>query len=237
VRLHSGSTRLYPVGLLEEIDSVMQEVLEAKPVPLSASAMINKKSLLGKLENIRRNAPEELKQARYMMQNRAGLMSGAQNEIDQLRQQVYAERDKLLSRTDIVIAANKEAERIVDEARRRAGQIRAEAEDYVDSKLAGFEVVLQKTMSAVSRGRDSLRGRLDVAGQQVPLDQPGELKDPTNPRLMLRDPTNPRLSVRNTDPGVRNTNPGVRNTNPGIRNTNPGIRNSHPGVDVRSSRA
>ena len=217
-------SRLYGVGLLEELDGVMQEIMEAKPVPLSASAMINKKSLLTKLENIRRNAPEELRQARYMVQNRDGLLSGAQSEIDELRRQVYAERDRILARTDIVIAANKEADRILDEARKRAAQIRGEAEDYVDSKLASFEVVLQKTMASVTKGRESLGGRLDVAGHQVPMDQPGELRDPTDPGIRN---TNPRLSVRNTNPGVRNTNPGVRNTNPGIRRTN-------PGVDVRS---
>jgi hypothetical protein len=217
-------SRLYGVGLLEELDVVMQEIMEAKPVPLSASAMINKKSLLTKLENIRRNAPEELRQARYMVQNRDGLLSGAQSEIDELRRQVYAERDRILARTDIVIAANKEADRILDEARKRAAQIRGEAEDYVDSKLASFEVVLQKTMASVTKGRESLGGRLDVAGHQVPMDQPGELRDPTDPGIRN---TNPRLSVRNTNPGVRNTNPGVRNTNPGIRRTN-------PGVDVRS---
>jgi hypothetical protein len=194
------------VGILEDIDSVMQEIMEAKPVPLSASAMVNKKSLLTKLENIRRNAPEELRQARHMVQNRDGLLSGAQSEIEELRRQVYAERDQLLSRTDIVVAANKEADRIIDEARKRAGKIRADAEDYVDSKLASFEVVLQKTMSSVTKGRESLRGRLDVAGKQVPLDAPGELKDPTDPRL----------SFRNTNPGVRNTNPGIRRTNPGV---------------------
>jgi hypothetical protein len=219
------------VGLLEDIDAVMQEVVEAKPVPLSASAMVNRKSLLVKLENIRRNAPEELRQARYMVQNRDGLLSGAQTEIDELRRQVYAERDQLLSRTDIVLAAKSEAERIVDDARRQAGQIRAEAEDYVDSKLANFEVVLQKTMAAVNKGRESLRGRLDVAGQQVPIDEPGQLKDPTNPRLSVRN-TNP--GIRNTNPGIRNTNPGVRNTNPGVRNTNPGIRRTNPGVEMRS---
>lgn len=198
------------MGLLEEIDSVMQEVRDAKPVPLSASAMVNKKSLLTKLENMRRGAPDELQQARYVMQDRDGMMSGAQGEIDKLRQQVYAERDQLLSRTDIVIAAHQQADRIIEDARVQAGRIRAEAEDYVDNKLASFEVVLQKTMSAVSRGRESLKGTLDVAGQQVPMDQPGELKDPTNPRLMLKDPTNPRLSpVRNTNPGIRRTNPGI----------------------------
>ena len=171
------------MGLLEDIDSVIAEVREAKPVPLSASAMINKKALLAKLERIRRNAPDELHQARYVMQDRDGLMTGAQQEIEQLRAQVYAERDKLVSRTEIVAAASREADKIIEESRKRARQIRVEAEDYVDAKLAGFEVVLQKTLGAVTRGRESLRGRLDVAGRDVPTDAPGEL---TDPRIDLR---------------------------------------------------
>lgn len=171
------------MGLLEDIESVIAEVREAKPVPLSASAMINRKSLLTKLERIRRNAPEELQQAQYMMKDRDGYMTGAHAEIEQLRAQVYAERDRLVSRTEIVAAASREADKILEEAKKRARQIRSEAEDYVDAKLAGFEVVLQKTLGAVTRGRESLRGRLDVAGQQVPTDQPGEF---TNPRMDLR---------------------------------------------------
>ena len=37
--------------------------------------------------------------------------------------------------------------------------MRAEVDDYVDTKLANFEVVLDKTLAAVNRGRDKLRGR------------------------------------------------------------------------------
>lgn len=166
------------MGLLEDIDSVIREVEEAKPVPLSASAMINKKSLLAKLESIRRGAPEELKQARWVVQDRDGLMTGAQAKIEQLRAEAFAERDRLLSQSEIVTVANREADRIIEEAKKRARQIRVEAEDYVDAKLASFEVVLQKTLGAVTRGRESLRGRLDVAGQQVPTDRPGEATDP-----------------------------------------------------------
>ncbi len=172
------------MGLLEEIDSVIAEVREAKPVPLSASVMVNRRNLLTKLERIRHNVPEELHEARYLMQDRDGLMTGAQAEIDQLRAQAYAERDKLVSRTEIVAAASREADKIIEESKKRARQIRVEAEDYVDAKLASFEVVLQKTLGAVTRGRESLRGRLDVAGQHVPTDAPGEV---TDPRINLRN--------------------------------------------------
>jgi hypothetical protein len=49
--------------------------------------------------------------------------------------------------------------------------MRGEVDDYVDTKLANFEVVLEKTITAVRRGRDKLSGR-SAAGDLAP-DQEG----------------------------------------------------------------
>ena len=35
--------------------------------------------------------------------------------------------------------------------------MRLETEDYIDQKLAGFEVVLERTMAAVQKGRERLQ--------------------------------------------------------------------------------
>lgn len=157
------------MDVLEEIEAIMEEIRNAKPVPFSASAMINKQELLEKLEGVRQNAPEELKQARWVMRDRDDLLGRSQREAEQMVSEAQAERDRLVARTEIVNAANREADKIIEEAKGRAREIRMEAEDYVDSKLANFEVVLQKTLAAVTKGRESLRGHLDVAGQ--PVDQ------------------------------------------------------------------
>jgi len=37
--------------------------------------------------------------------------------------------------------------------------MRREVDDYVDTKLANFQISLDKTMEAVKRGRDRLAGR------------------------------------------------------------------------------
>lgn len=158
------------MDVLEEIEAIMEEIRNAKPVPFSASAMINKQDLLDRLEAIRQNAPEELKQARWVMRDREELLSRTQKDAETMIAQAKAERDRLVARTEIVAAANREADKIIEEAKGRAREIRMEAEDYVDAKLANFEVVLQKTLAAVVKGRESLRGRLDAA-------QPSEESD------------------------------------------------------------
>ena len=50
---------------------------------------------------------------------------------------------------------------MIAEAEAVSRRIKAEAESYVEGKLATFEVVLQKTLAAVERGRARLGGRLE----------------------------------------------------------------------------
>jgi vacuolar-type H+-ATPase subunit H len=150
------------VDLIEELESVLEEIRSAKNVPFSASAMIDRQALLDRLESIRQLAPEELKQARWLMRDRDELLGRSQKEAEQLLADARGERDRLVARTEIVNAANREADKIIEEAKGRAREIRMEAEDYVDAKLASFEVVLQRTLSAVMKGRESLKGRPDL---------------------------------------------------------------------------
>ncbi|MCA1840537.1 MAG: hypothetical protein ABR507_07100 [Actinomycetota bacterium] len=168
------------MDVLEEIEAIMQDIRNAKPVPFSASAMINKQELLERLEAVRQTAPEELKQARWVMRDRDELMDRTQQDAEQMIAEATSERDRLVSRTEIVGAANREADKILEEAKARAREIRMEAEDYVDAKLANFEVVLQKTLAAVNKGRESLRGRLDVGGQPVPEDDGEYIEEETS---------------------------------------------------------
>jgi vacuolar-type H+-ATPase subunit E/Vma4 len=60
-----------------------------------------------------------------------------------------------------VQSARDEAQRILTEVRTSADREREEVENYIDSRLATLEVILNKTMEAVSRGRERLAGAGD----------------------------------------------------------------------------
>lgn len=137
-------------------------VAEAKGVPLSASIMLNRAEVEGLLAELRDSLPDEIRQARWIIKERDELLDRARREAQDTIDDAEAERARLVSRTEVVQAANREADRIVQEAHEQARQMKLEAEDYVDAKLANFEVVLNKTLTAVERGREKLRGRLDV---------------------------------------------------------------------------
>ncbi len=87
------------------------------------------------------------------------MVEEARQEAERIIESARAQRGSLISDTEIARQSQEEADRILSEARREAEEIRAEADDYVDSKLANFEVVLTKTIGSVDRGRDKLLGR------------------------------------------------------------------------------
>jgi len=134
-------------------------------MPLSSSALINREDLLELLEAAMSELPDEIKQARWVVKDREELLAKARRDGENIAQRAQDERARLISEQEVVRAAIEEAERILGEAREQARQLRLEAEDYVDAKLAQYEIVLEKTytelersMVQVRRGRDKLRG-------------------------------------------------------------------------------
>jgi hypothetical protein len=160
------------MDLIERVDELQLLVEEAKAVPLSSSAVINRDEFLELLAQLKESVPEEVRQARWMSRDRDELLARARKEAERIITEAQEQRDRLLSRTEIVSAAHREAERIVDLGKERAAKLRIEAEDYIDQKLAAFEILLNKTTATVARGREQLRG--DVGTKHEVGEQPPE---------------------------------------------------------------
>ena len=159
-----------------KLDQITEMVESAKSMPLSASVLVNKAEMLGLLDELRATLPEELREAQWVLKDRDEVIDQGRKEAERIIADARTEAARLVSRTEVMQSATKEAERIVEEAKENARQMRLEVEDYVDAKLANFEVVLHKTLGAVERGRDKLRGRHELE----------ELRDGSN--LLPEDP-------------------------------------------------
>ena len=144
------------------IDRLAEAVREARSMPLSSSALINRQELVDMIEDLRASLPTEIGRARSILRDGQDVLERAGEEAQRVLERARQERERLLSKTEIVQAAAREADRLVAEAESTAKRIRAEAEAYVEGKLANFEVVLTKTLQAVERGRQRLAGRLEA---------------------------------------------------------------------------
>ncbi|POX39850.1 cell division initiation protein [Streptomyces sp. Ru73] len=143
----------------KKLDEIVETVGHARSMPMSASCVVNRAELLAMLEEVRAALPGSLAQAQELLGGREQMVEEARAEAERIIESAHAQRGSLISDTEIARQAQEEADRILAEARREAEEIRAEADDYVDSKLANFEVVLTKTIGSVDRGREKLLGR------------------------------------------------------------------------------
>lgn len=148
------------VGLEAKLAQLEELLAEAKPVPLSSSIMLNRAEVDGLVGEIRAAVPEEVKQARWVVKERADVLAQARAEAEAVVQAAQDERAHLVSETEVHRRAQADVDHLLSEAREEARLLRLEADDYVDAQLAKFEVLLQKTLATVERGRDNLRGRL-----------------------------------------------------------------------------
>lgn len=164
------------MDLIERIDELQVLIEESKSVPFSSSAVIDREELLELLAQLKQEVPDEVRQARWMSRDRDELLARARKEAERIVAESREQRDRLLSRSEIVNAAQRESERIIDDGKGRAARMRLEAEDYIDQKLAGFEILLNKTLATVARGREQMRG--DTSRSVEPDDRPSESGGP-----------------------------------------------------------
>ncbi|MEV0240136.1 cell division initiation protein [Streptomyces sp. NPDC050674] len=142
----------------KKLDEIVSAISGARSMPMSASCVVNRAELLAMLEEVRAALPDSLAQAQELIGGREEMVEQARQEAQRIIESAHAERGSLISGTEIARRSQAEADRILAEARQEAEEIRAEADEYVDSKLANFEVVLTKTLGSVGRGREKLLG-------------------------------------------------------------------------------
>jgi F0F1-type ATP synthase membrane subunit b/b' len=123
--------------------------------------VVHRGEILEILEGARDYLPSDLFEAEKVLAKRDQIIEegrlGAETMIATGREDVA----RMVEQTAIVQAARDEAQRILDEARDLAAQEREEVEAYIDGRLATLEVILNKTMDAVARGRERLEGADD----------------------------------------------------------------------------
>ncbi|WP_329194058.1 cell division initiation protein [Streptomyces sp. NBC_01435] len=155
----------------KKLDEIVETVGNARSMPMSASCVVNRAELLAMLEEVREALPGSLAHAQELIGGHEQLAEQARQEAERIIGAARAERTSLISDTEVARQSRGEADRILEEARREAAEVRAEADEYVDSKLANFEVVLTKTIGSVDRGREKLLGRgqaFDAQGYEDP---------------------------------------------------------------------
>ena len=146
---------------IEKLNTAIAIVEEARGVPLSASCVVHRGEMLEILEGARDVLPTDLAGAEDIIAQRDAIIEEGRASAESMIATAREDVARMVEQTSIVQAARDEAQRILDEAREVAEDERREVEAYIDGRLATLEVILNKTMEAVARGRERLEGAND----------------------------------------------------------------------------
>jgi F0F1-type ATP synthase membrane subunit b/b' len=172
------------VDLSARIHQLEDMVRDAKSMPLSSSALLNRDEVLELIEQMKDSLPDEIKQARWIVKDREELLAKARRDAESMVDQAREEQLRLASHEAVVQRADEEGARILQEAQDDARRLRLEAEDYVDAKLAQLENALQRiledivasnqslgrTIDQVQAGREKLRGSVPATNVSLGAD-------------------------------------------------------------------
>jgi len=148
------------MDIMNLIDRIEEIVENGRSVPLSGgSKMVDPEKIFEIVDEIRAQFPDELKQARWIVKERQEMLEEAEKEANRVLEEARDRAQAIASEQEIVKMAEQQAAAILDDARNKEREIRLGAEDYADEMLANLEVNLGKLLTAVQRGRDRLQGK------------------------------------------------------------------------------
>ncbi len=154
-----------PEGLTGILEAIEHAIASARAMPMSSSVLVNRAELLDLVAQAHDILPTQLTQADDVLaaadSARAAAAPGPPRGPAAATPRAHAR----VAREQVVAAAEERAAEIVAEARATAAELRRDADDYCDRRLADFEIDLGRVVAQVQAGRAKLAARLGPPGQ------------------------------------------------------------------------
>ena len=101
-------TKAETEDILDIVDDLIVHLHEAKTMPLSSNALVDREVFLTRLETLRASLPDELRAARWMVREREAFISRTNEKARELIDNARKEADALVAESNIVAEAVEE---------------------------------------------------------------------------------------------------------------------------------
>jgi len=136
----------------------LEELIGNSPkVPMTKRVLIDEDRLLDYLDRIRASMPEELRQAKWVLQEREKVISDSKREAVRIIEDAEMQLEKKAVDSEITRKAQEMGEEIRFRSEEMARQIKQGALDYADEMLAELEGKLNNILSQVQENRSELK--------------------------------------------------------------------------------
>ena len=145
------------MNIHEAIDRLEYLIGHSRQIPLTRTVVVDQEEVLACIDDLRLSLPDEIKQARWTLQEQQRLLSEAQTEAARTVSKAGERAQTMIGQHDLVKRAEKQAEAMLREASVKADETRREADRYAWDVMQSLETQLLRTVATVKKGVETLR--------------------------------------------------------------------------------
>ena len=154
----------------EIITSLYEMIQDAWSVPLGQDkCVIERDKVLDLLDEISEQLPNELKQAKMIVESRGEVITNAKREAENIITQAEAKAQQLVSETEIYKAAQDQSRTMIAEAKEKIKELNRVTNNYVDNTLAKTEQAIQDALSQIKDSHSKFNALTGVQTGSSPI--------------------------------------------------------------------
>lgn len=139
------------------LDTLEDLINDGRKIPLSDKCIVNQNDILEIIQEIRKNLPEELKQAKWVKEERERILNEAKKEADGMVKDAENKTIFMIDEHEITKKAYEQKNQIVSQANESSREITQGAREYADNILANLSETLEKTLKEIETNRKELK--------------------------------------------------------------------------------
>ena len=140
--------------LLETLEECLER---ARNIPFTQKGIVDKEEILDIIKEIRLKLPDELKQAKWVKEERGRIVVEAQKEADGIVKEAENRIISMIDEHEITRKAYEQKAQIIETANEMSREISKGTKEYADNILEKVEGVLQEALKTVENNRKELK--------------------------------------------------------------------------------
>jgi vacuolar-type H+-ATPase subunit H len=142
------------LAVLETLEDLVEKSVS---VPFSGKCLVDKEEILEIIKEVRLKLPDDIKQAKWVKEERQRILMEAQKEANNLIKDAEGKISSLVDEHEITKKAYEQANEIISSAQKNAREIRLGTKEYADSVLNKVEEILNDTIEVIKLDRQELK--------------------------------------------------------------------------------
>lgn len=140
--------------LLETLEEILEK---SKNVPFSTKGIVDKEELLEIIKEIRLKLPDELKQAKWVKEERSRIILEAKKEAEDIVKEAENRIISMIDEHEITKKAYEQKAQIIETANEMSREISKGTKDYADNVLENVETALLEALKTIQNNRNELK--------------------------------------------------------------------------------